>query len=146
MELDCKVAPKEWLMQAEQTMKDTPADQKVEIKTIHYKCNGMYAREVFIPKGTMLSGEIHKKEHINVISLGRILVITEEGKREVKAPCTMIVGPGVKRIGYALEDTIWITFHATDKLDLEEIRKEVIAESYDDYLEYKKEGVKCLGS
>jgi len=47
--------------------------------------HGTYARELFIPKGTVLTGKIHKFEQINIMSKGDISVLTEDG-RLLEAP------------------------------------------------------------
>lgn len=78
---------------------------------------GIAAREMFIPAGTILTGAVHKTEHLNIISAGRILVTTDEGPREIVAPHTMTSLPGTKRAGVAMEDTVWTTIHATDERD-----------------------------
>jgi len=92
-----------------------------------------YAREMFLPKGTVVVGKIHKHDHVNVISLGRVIVVTEFGKREYKAPITFISEVGLKRAVYVLEDTVWTTVHLTKNAgedNLDKIEKEVIADSY----------------
>ncbi len=111
---------------------------QVEIKTTNRFCNGIYAREVFIPKGVILTGKIHKQAHINIISKGKISVATEYGVEILKAPCTIISEPGTKRAGYAHEDTVWTTIHATEETDLEVIEDLFIAKDHDDFLEYKR--------
>ena len=98
----------------------------------HYHCKGNYAREVFIPAGTCVVGKIHKHEHINVLSKGRCLVVTEAGREVLEAPLTFISSAGIKRAVYAYTDTVWTTVHPTESSDLEEIEDEVIAKSYDD--------------
>jgi hypothetical protein len=98
----------------------------------HYHCEGNYAREIFIPKDSCVVGKIHKHEHINVISKGKCLVVTEDGREELEAPLTFISKPGIKRAVYALEDVVWTTIHPVESTDLEEIEDEVIAPSYDD--------------
>lgn len=98
----------------------------------HYHCEGNYAREVFIPAGGVVVGKIHKHEHVNVISLGRCIVVTEEGKEELKAPLTFISMAGIKRAVYAIEDTVWTTIHPTESKNIEDIEDEVIAKSYDE--------------
>ena len=104
---------------------------------------GIYAREALIPKGVMAVGSIHKYEHLAMLSKGEVSLYSEEGIVLIKAPCMINSKPGVKRIAYAHEDSIFITFHPTDSQDIEEIRKEVIAESYEDFDQI---GVlKCLG-
>lgn len=106
----------------------------VEIEPRHYFAKGLYAREIFIPKGTLLTGKIHKHEHLNIISKGEISVLTESGPQRIKAPCTIVSLPGTKRVGYAHEDTVWTTIHATTETEIDKIEAELIAESYDEYL------------
>jgi hypothetical protein len=74
---------------------------QVIIEPVHYFAKGLYAREISIPKGTLLTGKIHRSEHLNIISKGDISVVTESGTRRIKAPFTMVSQPGTKRVGYA---------------------------------------------
>ena len=105
--------------------------EQVTIKPVHYFAEGVYAREIFIPKGTVLTGKIHKTEHLNIISKGSIRVVTESGAHEIKAPHTMVSLPGTKRAGYTLEDTVWTTIHATTETDFDKIEHELIAPTFD---------------
>lgn len=104
---------------------------QLEIKTRHYFSDGIYAREIFIPKGTLLTGKIHKTEHLNICSQGDISVLTEDGIKRIKAPFTMSCRPGTKRVGYAHEDTVWTTIHGTHETDLKMLESELIAKSHD---------------
>lgn len=85
---------------------------QVDIPPRHYFAKGLYAREITIPRGTLLTGKIHTTQHINIISRGDITVLTEQGPKRVTAPCTLISPPGTKRLGYAHEETVWTTIHA----------------------------------
>lgn len=105
----------------------TPKDEK-------YGCHA-YAREMLIPKGTLIIGKIHRHQHLNFISKGKVTVITEFGRKELEAPCTFVSEVGLKRAVYAEEDTLWTTVHLTEfgtEEDLAKIEDEVIAPSYDD--------------
>ena len=108
-------------------------EAQIEIKTAHRFADGLYAREIFIPKGTMLTGKIHKREHLNIVALGEISVLTEAGPQRIKAPFTMVSLPGTKRVGYAHEDTVWITVHATDETDIERVEGELVVDTYEQY-------------
>jgi len=99
----------------------------------HIFAPGNYAREMMIPKGTLIIGKIHKHAHLNIISKGRVHVATEFGPVSFEAPHTFVSEPGTKRAVYALEDTIWTTIHATDETDLDKIENYVIAKSYEDF-------------
>ena len=105
----------------------TPVDEK-------YGCC-TYAREMMIPKGTVIIGKIHRHQHLNFISQGRAIVFTEFGKKEYTAPCTFISEVGLKRAVYAMEDTLWTTVHLTEHVgedNLDKIETEVISPSYND--------------
>ena len=98
----------------------------------HYFCKGNYAREMFIQEGTCITGKIHKHEHINVISQGKCVVVTEDGRETLEAPLTFISKAGIKRAVYAIEDTVWTTIHPTEQTDVDSVEDEVIAKSYAD--------------
>lgn len=103
----------------------------ITIEPKHTFCNGVYAREVTIPKGATAVGAIHLKEHINILSKGKIVVATDEGVEILEAPCTFISPVGVKRVGHVLEEAVWTTIHATESTDVDEIKQECIAPSYE---------------
>ena len=111
--------------------------EQVEIETTHYFCDGMYARSILIPKGVTLTGKIHKTEHMNVISKGDITVRTEDGEKRLKAGDLVISKPGTKRAGYAHEDTIWTTFHATSETNIEKLEALLVVDTHEE-LEYSK--------
>jgi len=105
----------------------TPKDEK-------YGCC-TYAREMLIPKGTLIIGKIHRHQHLNFISKGKVKVVTEFGVKYLEAPCTFVSEVGLKRAVYAEEDTLWTTVHLTQfegEGDLDKIEQEVISPSYDE--------------
>lgn len=97
----------------------------------HVFAPGCYAREITMPAGTVVIGKIHRHAHVNVVSAGKVRVLTEYGCEEFCAPYTFVSQPGIQRMVLILEDTVWTTVHITDKTDLAEIEREVIAESHD---------------
>ncbi len=117
-------------------------DHHIQIEPVHYFADGFYAREITIPKGTTLTGKIHKFEHINVISKGAISVMTEDGIKLITAPCTIISKPGTKRVGFVHEETVWTTFHKTNETDVEKIEDALVCCTREEYLEFEQ---KLLG-
>lgn len=108
------VTPREKLFTLERAMLQLPQEKLKTGRTIG---GGMLAQEIFIPKGTTITGQIHKKEHLNIVVSGLIAVATEDGESVIDAriePVTMISRAGTKRAGTALEDTVWITIHTFD--------------------------------
>lgn len=113
-------------------VKYSPADCPVT----HRFTDGMYIREIFIPKGTLLTSMEHKTEHPFVVSMGQIAVISaNENKVIYSAPFTGITKPKTRRVLYAIEDTIWITFHVTDKMDVEEIGADILEQHSNNLIE-----------
>ena len=106
----------------------------------HSFADGVYVREIFIPKGHILTGKIHKHTHPNFLMQGEVVVITEDqGAEHLVAPLSMISSAGTKRVVIALEDTVWITVHVTDETDLAKIEDYVIAKDYEAYDRYTME-------
>lgn len=119
---------------------------QLEIKTTHHFSDGIYAREIFIPKGALLTGKIHKTEHLNICSQGEISVLTEDGIKRIKAPFTMSCKPGTKRVGYAHEDTVWTTIHGTHETNLERLEIELIVENHESFEMLSKKEVEQIRS
>ena len=98
----------------------------------HTIVGGLYIREIFMPKGQLISTGIHKKEHPYFILQGDVSVLTDQGIKRVKAPYHDITKPGTKRLIFIHEDTIWITVHATEKESVEEILEDILAKDFND--------------
>jgi hypothetical protein len=94
--------------------------------THHHFAEGIYGRELRIPKGALLTGKMHKQQHLNFLVKGEITVWTEQGMKRLKAPQVIVSQPGCKRVGFAHEDTIWITVHASHQTDLAALEAELI--------------------
>ena len=84
---------------------------QVVLRIEHEFCNGIYARTMHIPKGVALTGAIHREENFFVVRSGNIIVYTEAGMKCCVAGDMYISFAGIKRIGYAIEDTVITTFH-----------------------------------
>lgn len=117
---------------------------QIECPITHFFTPGLYTRQCFVPKGSVIISKIHKTEHPFVISKGEISVWIEgTGVVKFTAPFTGITKPGTRRVLYAHEDTIWTTFHPTDETDLAVIEDKLI-EPRDVNLKIE-EAQKCLG-
>ena len=102
--------------------------EPVEMPLTHRFTDGMYIREIFMPAGTVLTSKIHKTNHPFVVSKGKCIVYDGNKIETITAPHTGITEPNTRRLLYIEEDTIWTTFHITDKTDVDEIEKEIIEE------------------
>lgn len=117
------------ILQMQEAMAPLP---QVECPLKHHFAPGMYVREIFIPRGTVVVGKIHRHAHVNIISKGTGKVVTEFGEFEYEAPYTFVSQPGTKRALVTLSDTIWTTIHANpeDETDLEALESKIISPDY----------------
>ncbi len=109
-------------------------------KITHYFAPGVYAREMWMPAGCLITGKIHLTEHLNILSQGKVSVSNKGESVMMTAPYTFVSPVGTKRAIYAHEDSTWTTIHATDLTDPDEIEAEIIAETFeelDKMLEYE---------
>jgi len=107
---------------------------QIDFPVTHRFAPGVYLREIFMPKGSIIVGKIHKTEHFNIILTGKVSVFTVEGVEVFEAPHTFVSKAGVQKVVLMHEDCQWQTVHVTDKTEIEDIEKDVIAENYDDDL------------
>ena len=100
----------------------------------HTFTTGIYSREIFIPKGTVIVGKIHRHDHLNFLSYGEVTVLTKDGLERIVGPCTMVSTAGTKRALYAHEDTVWTTIHANpeEERDMEKLEELIIAKTYNE--------------
>lgn len=112
--------------------------EQLNLEPVHHFSKGLYARELFLPAGSIVVGKIHKHEHLNVIMKGKVTVTTPYGTEDLEAPLIFESKPDTKRAVYAHEDTIWITFHPTEETDLSIIEDQIILKDYSDRLEAVK--------
>lgn len=92
----------------------------------HHFCHGVYARQMNVPKGTVLVGKTHKRDCINFIMAGEVEVVSPEGKQRIKAPEIFVSPARTKRAMVVLEDLVWVTVHASEERDLDKLESELI--------------------
>lgn len=103
---------------------------QVDCPVRHYFAPGLYAREITIPKGTVIVGAVHKKDSLVVLSAGRLRLAVEDGFLDVVAPYTMPCKAGAKNAALALETAVWTNFFANpdEERDVDKL-VEVLTES-----------------
>ena len=80
-----------------------------------HSCNGLYARALMIKKGTFLTGRVHKNDYIDICVYGDITVKsflfdgTIEDSERITSFKFLNGKKGRKRVGFAHEDTLWLT-------------------------------------
>ena len=102
---------------------------QIEGKVDHLFVDGLYARTLYIPAGAVLTGKVHKRDHINFLMKGTIRVMTDDGMKLLEAPQIISSKKGIKRAGFAITDTEWTTVHATTATDVDSAEDEIVEES-----------------
>lgn len=118
------------LLSLEAAMREFP---QVDCPLQHTFAPGAYARTIAIPAGTGIIGKIHKHAHLNIVSRGRVTVVTEFGRETIDASVVPVVftsEAGAKRALACHTDVVWTTIHLTDSKNLADIERDIIAQDY----------------
>ena len=102
--------------------------------------DGVYVREMTMFKDTVVIGAIHKHLHMCFLLKGKITVSNEEETVDHIAPCFIVSTPGIKRVLYAHEDSVWYNTHKnpSNTEDIDQLEKDIVALTYKEYEEYIK--------
>lgn len=129
---------REKIVALEAAMKAMPAERHLHIEPKHYFANGLYMREITIPKGATITGKIHKTEHLCVLSRGEVSVQTEDGIKRIQASTVVHSKPGMKRVLFAHEESVWINCHHNpeNETDLDKIEAFYVVDTFDQFLAF----------
>ena len=89
-----------------------------ELPLVHTFSEGVYAREIFMPKGMVVVGHVHNTTHLNMVSKGKALVWINGVVSKIEAPFTFESKAGVRKVLDILEDMFWTTIHVTNERDI----------------------------
>lgn len=84
---------------------------QIDVKTEHRFAPGIYIRQITIPAGVIATGAACKFDHFSVMVRGHMHVLADEAVRDLSGYHEWTAKGGVKRVGIALEETVWFTVH-----------------------------------
>ena len=89
-------------------------------------------------KDSMVVGAIHNHLHAWFLLTGRLTIVTELSKEDYIAPCYVLSTPGVKRVIYAQEKSIFVNIHKNPSniKDLKALEDEIVSKNYEEYKKY----------
>jgi hypothetical protein len=103
----------------------------------HHIQDGLYTREILMPKGSLVVSFIHKTNHPSFFMSGEMSILADNGEiKRIKAPMKVMTEIGTQRVAYMHEDCVWVCVYKTDKETVEEAEKEVYTEDYLDLPEH----------
>jgi hypothetical protein len=123
---------------ARESWYDPKLDDEMFPITNHF-ADGLYGREIFMPAGSMVTGLIHKFQHLVIILTGKARVVNEFGYKYLEAPSIFISNPGTKNVIYVEEDMRWLTVHPAPediKSDAAKLLQHNMCATYTEYADY----------
>ncbi len=106
------------IMDVQHRIENTPGAMMWDSKEYAFTCplvhnfaEGIYTRQIFLPKGMLFVTKIHKFDHPYFMLYGDCSVLTDKGMARIKAPYSGITPAGTKRIIITHEDAVWVTCH-----------------------------------
>lgn len=105
----------------------------------HSFSEGIYVREMFMPKGGLVIGKLYKISHTWFLLSGELEVATDEGGEYYIGPCYVNAPEGTKRVLHAVTDIIFVNVYPNpDNItDIEQLENMLTCPSYNEYEKYK---------
>jgi len=94
---------------------------EVDLGIVHNFSDGLYAKQMFVPKGYVVGTHAHTFSHLSILAKGKVIVRTDDSVAEYTAPACLEIKEGIHHAIEALEDTVWFCIHATDETDINKI-------------------------
>lgn len=98
--------------------------EQVEMPVTHYFQDQVGLREIFMPKGTIVVGHVHKYAHWNIVLTGKAEIVVEGREMVVEAPAVFFSNAGAQKALHILEDMRFITVHANPTNEADPVRFE----------------------
>ena len=105
----------------------------------HSFSEGVYIREMFMPKGGLVIGKLYKISHTWFLLYGELEVATDEGNEYYVGPCYVNAPEGTKRVLHAVSDVIFVNVYPNPEniIDTDKLEEILTCSSYKEYEEYK---------
>jgi hypothetical protein len=105
----------------------------------HSFSEGVYIREMFMPKGGLVIGKLYKISHTWFLLSGELEVATDEGNEYYIGPCYVNAPEGTKRVLHAVSDVIFVNVYPNPEniIDTDKLEEILTCSSYKEYKEYK---------
>lgn len=93
---------------------------------VHNFSDGLYAKQMTIPKGFVAGQHSHTFSHLSVLAKGKVVVKTDTDEQTYEAPACIEIKKQTNHMITALEDAVWFCIHATDEQDITRIDEVLI--------------------
>ena len=105
----------------------------------HSFSEGVYIREMFMPKGGLVIGKLYKISHTWFLLSGELEVATDEGNNYYIGPCYVNAPEGTKRVLSAITDVVFVNVYPNPNniTDIDTLEDMLTCPSYANYIQYK---------
>lgn len=110
--------------------------EQIHVAPVHRFAEGLYCRELTMPKDTVWVSRVHLHENFAFILTGSCTVVSELGTKTYYAPCALKTEAGTKRLLRMHEDCTWVTVHAIPKevgQDIDRIEEFLAVDTLEEY-------------
>lgn len=101
---------------------------QVDLGIEHYFSDGLYAKQMNLPKGHIAVSHKHHYSHFSVLAKGKAIVKTDDTESVFVAPACIEIKSNIQHSIEAIEDVVWFCIHATTVADPELIDKVLVKE------------------
>ena len=117
--------------------------EQQDCPVVHSFGPGIYMREVTLKKGCFAVGHFQRFEHQNIVIKGHVRMLNPDGSTfDIVGP-TMFVGTPGQKMGYIIEDTVWLNVYSTDETDVEKLESTFLDKNTQ-WLDYVKTRIENL--
>jgi quercetin dioxygenase-like cupin family protein len=98
----------------------------VDPGVIHHFSDGLYAKQMHLPKGYMAGMHAHNYSHLSILGKGKVIVRTDNDEKTYTAPVCINMQAEILHSIEALEDAVWFCIHATEETDVNKVDEVLI--------------------
>ena len=96
---------------------------QVECPVVHKFAPGLYIREIHLPAGSIVIGNVQKTSHLNLFLQGKVQMLKEGLATELLTAPMQFVSPPGRKVGYIVEDVVWQNVYATEETDISKLEE-----------------------
>lgn len=102
---------------------------EIDLKIQHHFSDGVYAKQMALPKGHFAVSHKHKYSHLSILASGIADVEVDGITTQYIAPACINIAADAEHKITALEDVVWYCIHATEETDVDQIDQVLIKEN-----------------
>lgn len=124
------------IVQLEEAGKKLP---QADLRLVDRFVGALYVRQIIIPAGVMITSRVYKRTYVDIMISGNITITDTNGTYDLKGYNVLEGTAGRKRVGFAHEDTIWLTVHDCVDIKTDDPESDISFETLDQYQEHRCE-------